>query len=355
MSTAISTVNDSEGMGIMVQNQMIPQEIQLAGMLLDKRIVTAKNFPRTIATFKKEVTDLITNDVETARSAEYAKPVGGSTVRGPSVRLAELMAMCWGNITVTINDPIIGDSFVTVKASVYDFQRNYEQEASATTSILYKNGGRYNNSMIETVCQATAAKAKRNAILAAIPRAYVQDFLDIAKKVAEGNQKPLEQRRIDALDFFARSYKVTSEQVFTTLRIKGMDDMTDEHIRELNAIREGIKEGTPVADFFPVATESKSDAIKAKLEARKAKPIETQTVPPVANSATTQAAVPPATKPDMLAGLMLELEKRGALSTFLEQRDLKAEEIAGMTAPQRSKLCGFANALLATLTADAGE
>lgn len=67
--------------------------------------------------------------------------------------------------------------------------------------------------------------------------------------------------------------------------------------------------------------------------------------------------VPPTTepKPDMLASLLVEIEKRGGLATFYEQQQTDDMVIANMSKPSRSKLCTAANAFLTTLIQDAGE
>lgn len=62
-----------------------------------------------------------------------------------------------------------------------------------------------------------------------------------------------------------------------------------------------------------------------------------------------------AEKTDMLASLLVEIEKRGGLATFYEQQQTDDMAIANMSKPSRSKLCTAANAFLTTLIQDAGE
>ena len=271
MSTELTTLDDQDSRLMMAMAPTASTAIQLAAALVDKRIATARTYPRSIHRFKQEATSLLREDIETARSAEYAKPVGGSTVKGPSIRLAELVAMCWGNLDIEVSEPIVGDKSVSVKATAWDLQRNYRQEAIATTSILTRQGARFPAHMIETAALATAAKAKRNAILAVVPRAYVNDLLEVAKQVARGNEKPLEVVRAEILDYFARSHKVSKEQIFTLLEIGGIDDIDLDRIDTLRGIATAIKEGSSPDEFF-TKVESKADAVKAKLADRKKKP-----------------------------------------------------------------------------------
>lgn len=269
MSTALTTISDQESMlGMMPQSVSVNSAIQLASALIDKRIATARNFPRKISRFKQETADLLREDKETARSAEYAKPVGGGTVRGASIRLAELAAMCWGNLDIQLSEPIVGDKSVTVQATAYDLERNYQVPGIATASIVGRNG-RYPQHMIETTILACASKARRNAILSVIPKAYITDLLAIAKEVAEGNKKPLEEVRKDLLEYFARTHKVTAEQIFETLNISGIDDIGEPQLEELRLAANAIKEGeAKPEDFFQTKAASKADAVKAKIAER---------------------------------------------------------------------------------------
>jgi hypothetical protein len=244
--------------------------VALAAAVLDKRIITARQFPRSIARFKAEASGLLSEDIETARSAEYSKPVGGGSVRGPSVRLTEIACMCWGNIEVEVQEPIINDRSVTVQAFAWDLERNIRLPGIATTSILKADGTRYAPHMVETAVVSTAAKARRNAILAVIPRAYVNDLLEVARQVANQNQKPLEQVRASMLEYFARNYKVDSQQVFSYLSVSGIEDIRQEHIEELRAVVEALKEGENPEAYFGKA-KSKVEQAKEKAAARRAK------------------------------------------------------------------------------------
>ena len=245
--------------------------IKLAAAVLDKRIMTARQFPRSIARFKQEAIGLLQQDVETARAAEYSKPVGDGHVRGPSIRLAEVAVMCWTNIEVEIAEPIVSDRSVTVQAFAWDLERNLRVPGIATTTILKKDGKtRFPQHMIETTILATASKARRNAICAVIPRAYINDLMEAARIVADKHQKPLEQVRVDMLETFAKVYKVSATQVFKHLEVKGIEDITADHIHELRGVFNAIKEGEPIDTFFE-AEKTAIELAKEKVAVRNAK------------------------------------------------------------------------------------
>src|SRR5262249_8344200 len=74
---------------------------------LDVQITTARRYPRSLARFKAAALMMIRMDQATAAACFYALPrrerrEDGSfqkkTITGPSVRLAEIVASCWGNL-----------------------------------------------------------------------------------------------------------------------------------------------------------------------------------------------------------------------------------------------------------------
>lgn len=269
--SAMTIHQDHESAGIMPVPTQMPHAIALAGAIVDKRLASARAFPRSISQFKHEAKDLLQEDVETAASAEYVKKIGGGTVRGPSVRLAEIAAMCWGNLDVEVSSIEVGDRQITVRAVAWDLQRNYRQEGVAVTTIVQRNGQRYADFMIETATLATASKAKRNAILNVIPRAYINDLLEVAKAVRDKNAKPLEARRRDLVEYFARAHRVTAEQICEALNVKGIDDIGTEEFDTLHGIATALKEGSQVSEFFTVAAgNTKAEALKDKLKTRQA-------------------------------------------------------------------------------------
>jgi hypothetical protein len=182
-----------------------------------------------------------------------------------------VLLLCWGNLEVEIQAPEIGEQFVTVRATAYDLERNIRMDGVCVASIIDKHGMRYKPNMIETACMAAASKAKRNAIYNVIPRAYVNDLLATADRIANQAEKPLEQRREEMVQAFGRTHKVTPEQICEAMGVSGIDDLTIEHLTELRTIWASIKDGeATVADFFAPKSDTKSAAIKEKIAKNRA-------------------------------------------------------------------------------------
>ena len=195
------------------------------------------------------------------------KPTGGGVVRGVSVRMAEVLMLCWPNLEVEVEEPVIGDTFVTCRAYAWDLETNTRQSAMAMQSILDKGGRRYRPDIIVNNALGCAAKARRNAILQAIPKSFVADLMNVARDVRDANAPPLEEQRKAMIEFFARNHRVQLDQILAALSVEGIDDIRVEQMDDLRAIAEGLKAGEgKVEDYFPAAAASKAEGVKAKLK-----------------------------------------------------------------------------------------
>lgn len=101
------------------ESQRAIQEVQAA-------MVIAKKFPRN----QMEAMDKIINACTRptlAITALYSYPKGGTTVTGPSIRLAEAMAQAWGNMQFGIRELSASNGSSTVEAFAWDIESNTRQ------------------------------------------------------------------------------------------------------------------------------------------------------------------------------------------------------------------------------------
>ncbi len=76
-------------------NQSLAVSIAMAEV--DQQITTAHAYPRSVDQAVKNILTLATLDAETAAECVYALPRGGKPIKGPSIRLAEIIQSQWGN------------------------------------------------------------------------------------------------------------------------------------------------------------------------------------------------------------------------------------------------------------------
>lgn len=216
---------------------------------------SAHRWPRSATKFLREATTLATLSVEIAESCMYSVPRGGKMLTGPSVRLAEICAASWGNLHVGARVIDATETEVIAQAVAWDLEKNVRVTIEAQRSIVGKRG-RFDDDMIRVTGMAAISIAMRNAVFRVIPRAYVETVYAKAKAVAVGDAKTLTTRRDDLL---ARLGKmgITQDRVLARLELKGVDDITLEHIETLIGIGTAIKGGElQVDEAFPLAAPS---------------------------------------------------------------------------------------------------
>ena len=223
---------------------------------IDIQISTAKRFPRSVAKFVSEAKTMVCIDPDLAAQCTYWLPArqgSNEQISGPSVRLAEIVASCWGNLRVVGRITDDDGKFVTAQGVAIDLERNVGYSVEVRRGVTTKQGRRYGDDMIKVTCNAAIAIATRNAVFKCIPRAFVNVIEEEALRVAKGDVKSLGTRTEAALDWF-KGKGAKEEQVFAALGIAGREDMTLDLLGKLNGMRTAVKDGTTtITELFAVA------------------------------------------------------------------------------------------------------
>ena len=218
---------------------------------IDMQIATAKQFPRSLHEALEKAKTLACYSPLIASQCTYAKPQGNKKIKGPSIRIAEIMATSWGNLRYGGRVLSVGERTVIAQGVCHDLETNVSVSVEVSRSIIDKDKHRYSDSMIVTTSMAAIAIGIRNAIFKIIPGAFVSDVLTSAQKVARGEDQGLENRLASALKFF-EDQGIPAARVFISLGIKGLADATWEHIDTLLGYATSIRvEGIPITDIFP--------------------------------------------------------------------------------------------------------
>jgi hypothetical protein len=222
----------------------------------DISIATAHKFPRFneknggIKGFLLRAESLATATPEIAASMEYAKPVGGEKVKGPSARLAEIVAATYGNLRVQARVISETDTEVVAQGIAHDLESNVAHSTEASVSLLKRDGRRVGPEQVMTARGAACSKARRNAVFLAVPAALLQPIIEAARACAAGDIKTLPERRKKQLDWFAKQ-GIKPATIFAWLGVKGEDDIGLEHMADMLAAVNAAKEdGTSLAAIF---------------------------------------------------------------------------------------------------------
>ena len=221
------------------------QDAGIAGVItkaeLDQAIMTAKAHPRSVTTFKRECFQLATMDEATADECVYAVPRDGKTIEGPSVRFAEIVLHSWRNCRGGARVIEEGQDFIMAQGVFMDLENNVSITREVRRRITKSNGQRYSADMISTTANAACSIALRNAVFNGVPKAFWAGIFEEARKVCMGDQKTLGTRRATILERLQK-FGATKEMVFAKFGIKGIEDITLEHIATLQGIGNAIKE-----------------------------------------------------------------------------------------------------------------
>lgn len=196
---------------------------------VDCQITTAKSYPRVVKKCIEEAKAMATLDKDIADSCIFALPVGGNVLKGPSVRLAEIMAYAWGNIQCATRIVEKDANAVVVEAVAWDLEKNVKITVPVRRQIQKSRSGQASDFMINNAVNAAISIALRNAIFRVVPKNIVNMIYEEAKKVAIGDITSLSETRDKALIWFNRA-GIQTAKILNYLAINSIDEITQEHI-----------------------------------------------------------------------------------------------------------------------------
>lgn len=281
---------------------------------IDQQITTAHKYPRSIKKFRDETLQMVTLNENVAAECIYSLPRGGKTIEGASARFAEVVASAWGNSRAGARVVSDQGNFVTAQGVFHDLEKNVAITYEVQRRITDKQGRRFSDDMIVVTANAACSVALRNAILKGVPKAFWSDMYEAARKTVMGDYKTLANRRADAIKHF-QSYGVTEEQIFATLGVGGVEDISLENLVTLRGILTAIKDGdTTPEQAFAYQAEQGIQQPKARSE----KPAKEAKAEPESKPAETEQVV--LASESMIAKIKQHLELSAKTSTDLEAK-----------------------------------
>lgn len=223
------------------------------------KLIIAKNFPRDEVQSYARAMEACQRPAM-AEKAFYSFPRGKQTVEGPTIRFAEELARCWGNVDYGIKELSQDDGKSEMQAYAWDLETNtqsvqnftnpHQREAFGKMQTLTSQRDIYENNA------NMATRRLRSRILAVLPSWFVDGAINECKKTLAGqNETPLIDRVKNMVVQFAK-IGVTQEQIERRLKRK-IDTMTAEDFVEYIGIFNALKNGeSKVADWFEAEKEA---------------------------------------------------------------------------------------------------
>lgn len=260
-----------KGMAAHVNHGTVNIEQSRAVTEAQGKLLLAKRFPRDEAlAYSKIMTSCSRPTL--AASGEYAYPRGGQTVSGPSIRLAEELARCWGNIEYGIRELSRQEGNSEMEAYAWDLETNtYSSQKFTVRHLRDKNGGAQVLTQERDIYEITAnmgGRRLRARLLAILPPDLVEAAVNQCRKTLAGdNSLPLADRVRALVDAFS-PLGVTEKHLRAYLN-KSLDEILPEEIATLRGVYNSIKNGLAgVADFFAIkATDGESADLNKALSA----------------------------------------------------------------------------------------
>jgi len=218
----------------------------------------SRSWPRSIKEFVARAEDMATLNEDVAAGCFYSVPRAGTQIEGPSVRLAEICALAWGNLRYGSKVVAINEREVVAEGFCHDMEMNNQCSAQVQRRIVGKGGNRFGDDMIQVTCNAAASIAMRNAIFRVVPKIYVDMIAEKCRKVVAGDVQTLAKRRGVAVDFLKR-YGITAQRICDALKRKGIEDITCDDMVTLKGMTTALVEKTASPEeIFPEPEKPKS-------------------------------------------------------------------------------------------------
>jgi hypothetical protein len=177
-------------------------------------IIVARNCPRD----QKKAFDRIVAACQRpklASEAMYAYKRGKEFVTGPSIRMAEVLAQNWGNLSFGVRQLVSNDAESIMQAYCWDLETNVRQERIFNVKhVRDTKQGSYKLTSERDIYEATAnmgARRVRACILGIIPGDVVESAIEQCERTLAGKEN-LKEGVPKMLEAF-KKYEVAAEDI----------------------------------------------------------------------------------------------------------------------------------------------
>lgn len=251
---AVANPFTNEAPRVAVNGALVQVEQQRAIAEVQARMIIARSNPRDSI----RATDAILQDctrVTLAEQALYQYSRGGSSISGPSIRLAEAIARRWGNIASGIKELSRSEGYSDCVAYAWDLETGYYDERQFQVRHWRdtKKGG-YQLTDERDIYELIAnmgQRRKRAVLLTVIPG----DVVEAAVSQCEATQHAIADTTPEALKRIIEAfsqYGVSKEQLEVRCQCH-FEAIRPAQVIQLRRIFTSLKEGmSDAGDWFPI-------------------------------------------------------------------------------------------------------
>jgi hypothetical protein len=216
-----------------------------------------------------------------AERAVYSYSRGGSEIAGPSIRLAEVIAQCWGNIKTSIRELDQRNGVSTVQTIAWDLETGYSSDKVFQVShIRHTKKGAYRLEDPRDIYEMIAnqgARRLRACILSVIPGDVTEAAVAQCEATLKAKTDTSPETVQKMLSAFGE-YGVGKEHIEARIQ-RRLDAIQPAQVVSLKKVYASLRDGMSVAaDWFEIAApgangeaataSSKTEAVKEKLKSK---------------------------------------------------------------------------------------
>tara|TARA_R110000803_G_scaffold162951_2_gene226644 strand:- start:269 stop:1216 length:948 start_codon:yes stop_codon:yes gene_type:complete len=221
---------------------------------------------RNIKEILVEIESVSTIDVDIALSCFYVLfNDNGQPFVGISVRFAEIIASCWGNIDTGAKVVSNDGKILTVMGFVNDLQKNSRFSVQIQRKIIDYKGFALSQEKVVEITNAVSSIAFRNAIFKAIPAAI---FTTVVKKIKKFITETADNGLIvnEALLFFAKK-NILEKDIKEKLEVDTLKSLDSEKTFLLIGLKNAVNEGDiTVQQAFGINNKSENTVRPSKFQ-----------------------------------------------------------------------------------------
>lgn len=256
------------------------------------KLILAKKFPRD----ENQAFSLLMRACSSkafASTAFYTVPNRGT---GPSIRMAEEIARCYGNFKFGHRELSRTEGKSEIEVWAWDMERNIESTRQITVlHIQDSNAGAKplrNQNDIDGRIANVASKQMRGRILALLPKWLVAEAIDACRATLAGEGTVSIEDRVLRLQKAFAKLEVTTAHLERYLG-HTLKDTLPEEIADLQGVYNAIKDGTPASEYFEAEKKEVEPALIVAAAAEANAPTE-----PVQKKTRSSVTTKPKTEPE---------------------------------------------------------
>lgn len=245
------------------QGELVPEAAAAARMVAEhsrQAIDLAQTYPRDLAKARESALNELAAFPAMAEKSFYSIPykerkqdangrwVEETTyVEGPSINAANHLMQKYGRARLSVRIDHVDEESCTVTGVFDDFESITRIEKQMRVSRWFKprngqpyllNEERWNNRILIAI-----SKAQRNAAIAGLPTALVEEYLATAKKLAKDSKKG---SRKSYVQMFAE-HGIDKDSLLAVLGIDSVKKVTDKHRDHMNGMLAALNDGGTTA------------------------------------------------------------------------------------------------------------